>query len=111
MNSETIMDKRIFELQADICKIFAHPKRLELLCLLKQGEQSFGDLQDALEVSKANLSQHLTILRERGVLTVRRDGQHLFFSIANPKITEACTIMHEFMCEQIKDRSAMTDGE
>ena len=102
------MDERIFELQADVCKVFSHPKRLHILCLLKDGEKSFADLQAATGLSKANLSQHLTLLRERGVINARRQGQTLHFTVANPKITAACELMHDFLCEQVTERQAIT---
>ena len=96
------MDTRVFELQANLCKVFSNPKRLQLLCLLKDGEKSFAELQTATGCSKANLSQHLTVLRDRGVITGRRDGQFLYFSVANPKITEACELMHQVLCDQLE---------
>ena len=102
------MNKAIFELQANICKAFSHPKRLELLCELKSGEKSFGELQDATELSKANLSQHLSLLRERGMIVARRDGQHMYFSVANPKITQACELMHSVLVEQIEANQRLT---
>lgn len=102
------MDERIFELQADVCKVFSHPKRLHILCLLKDEEKSFGELQAATGLSKANLSQHLALLRERAVLNTRRQGQNLYFTVANPKITAACQLMHDFLCEQIGERQAIT---
>lgn len=94
------MDERVFELQADVCKVFSHPKRLHILCLLKDGEKSFSELQGACDLSKANLSQHLAVLRERGVISARRQGQTMHFSVANPKITAACSLMHDFLCER-----------
>lgn len=104
------MDERIFELQADVCKVFSHPKRLHILCLMKDGEKSFADLKAATRLSKANLSQHLGLLRERGVINARRQGQQLYFSIANPKITAACDIMHDFLCEQVLERHDITSS-
>jgi ArsR family transcriptional regulator, virulence genes transcriptional regulator len=102
------MDERVFELQADVCKVFSNPKRLHILCLLKDGEKSFAELQTATGLSKANLSQHLTLLRGRAVVNARRQGQSLHFSVANPKITAACELMHEFLCEQLSQRQAIT---
>jgi DNA-binding transcriptional ArsR family regulator len=96
------MNRSIFELQANICKCLSHPKRLEVLCELKSGEKSFAELQEVTGLSKANLSQHLTIMRERGVIDARREGQHVHFSVANPKITQACRLMHDVLCEQIE---------
>jgi ArsR family transcriptional regulator, virulence genes transcriptional regulator len=105
------MDERIFALQAEVCKVFSHPKRLHVLCLLKDGEQSFADLQAATGLSKANLSQHLTLLRERGVISARRQGQNLHFSVANPKITAACELMHDFLCERTSERQTITSSQ
>jgi ArsR family transcriptional regulator, virulence genes transcriptional regulator len=102
------MNERIFELQADVCKVFSHPKRLQVLCLLKDGEKGFADLQAATSLSKANLSQHLTLLRDKGVINARRQGQNLYFSVSNPKITAACELMHDFLCEQASERQTIT---
>lgn len=104
------MDDQVFQLQSEICKVFSHPKRLQILCLLKAGEQGFQELQEATGLSKANLSQHLGLLRQRGVVLTRRDGQHLYFRIANPKITQACELMHDVLCEQIAERQRVTES-
>lgn len=105
------MNERIFEIQADVCKVFAHPKRLHILCLLKDGEKSFAELQAATGLSKANLSQHLTLLRDKGVINARRQGQSLHFTVTNPKITAACELMHDFLCEQVTERQAITAAQ
>lgn len=103
-----MMDERVFELQADVCKVFSHPKRLHILCLLKTEEKTFSELQEATGLSKANLSQHLSVLRERGVIDARRQGQNLYVSVANPKITAACELMHDFLCDQTAARQEIT---
>ena len=105
------MNERIFEIQADVCKVFSHPKRLHILCLLKDGEKSFAELQAATGLSKANLSQHLTLLRDKGVINARRQGQSLRFTVTNPKITAACELMHDFLCEQVTERQAITAAQ
>ena len=103
------MDRRLLELQANICKVFSHPRRLEILCHLKEGEKSFSELQAATGLSKPNLSQHLGILRDRGVVAARREGQAVHFSVANPKILAACDLMHQVLCEQIETRHQLTE--
>ncbi len=102
------MNEAIFQLQANICKAFSHPKRLQILCELKDGERSFSDLQEATGCSKANLSQHLSVLKERRVIIPRRDGQHMFFSVANSKITQACELMHEVLLDQVEGLAEAT---
>ncbi|MEN6549479.1 MAG: helix-turn-helix domain-containing protein, partial [Armatimonadia bacterium] len=66
--------------------------------------------QAATGLSKANLSQHLTLLRGKGVINARRQAPSLYFSVANPKITAACELMHDFLCEQVSERRAITDA-
>lgn len=97
------MKKEIFELQAEICKTLANPKRLEIIAALKEGELSVGELVDKLGITKANVSQHLAVLRQRRVVSSRRDGVNIFYSIHNPKIIEACSLMKAVLMEQIED--------
>jgi ArsR family transcriptional regulator, virulence genes transcriptional regulator len=90
----------IFKLQADVCKIFSNDKRLEIINLLKDKEMSNSDIMRETGLSKVNISQHMNILKSKGVILSRREGQQLFYSIANPKIIQACTLMREVLVEQ-----------
>jgi ArsR family transcriptional regulator, virulence genes transcriptional regulator len=96
--------KSIFRLQADICKIFANDKRLEIINLLKDKEISNQEIMRETGLSKVNISQHINVLKSKGVIVSRREGQQLFYSIANPKIIQACTLMREVLVEQHKAR-------
>lgn len=94
-------DKRVFELHARICRTMAHPKRLEILSLLRGGELSVGELAEWMGVSLANASQHLAILRDRGVVMTRREGVNIYYRLADPKIIQACDLMREVLLEQL----------
>ena len=96
--------KSIFKLQADICKIFANDKRLEIINLLKDKEMSNGEIMRETGLGKVNISQHMNVLKSKGVIVSRREGQQLFYSIANPKIIQACTLMREVLVEQYRAR-------
>ena len=95
--------KQVFNMHAEICKTLANPKRLEIIYALKEGELSAGELVKRLNIPKANVSQHLAILRQRRVVVSRRDGVNIYYSIANPKIVQACALMREMLMEQIKE--------
>ena len=95
--------KQVFNLQAEICKTLANPKRLEIIYALKEGELSAGELVKRLGIPKANVSQHLAILRQRRVVVSRRDGVNIYYSKANPKIVQACALMREMLMEQLKE--------
>jgi len=94
-------NKRIFELHASICRTLAHPKRLEILNLLRQGEWSVSDLAEQMGVSLANVSQHLAVLRDKRVVVTRRAGVNVYYQIGNPKIVQACNLMREVLFEQL----------
>lgn len=97
------MSKEVFELQAEICKTLANPKRLEIIALLKDGELSVGELVERIGATKANVSQHLAVLRQRRVVQSRREGTNIFYRINNPKITEACSLMKSVLLEQLAE--------
>jgi len=97
------MDKRIFELHAEVCQTFAHPKRIEILSLLRDGEKSVGQLVEEMGIAKANVSQHLAILRQRGAVTYRREGKVLYYRLTNPKIAQACDLMRDVLLERLAE--------
>ena len=91
----------IFERQAQICKAFAHPGRLQILDLLGQGEMGVSDLQEALGISKTNTSQHLSILKSAGVIATRREGKQIYCSLAIPEVKQACQLIRRVLQAQI----------
>lgn len=80
--------EEIYELQADVCKIFSNAKRLEIISILKDGETSANELIEKTGLSKANLSQHMAVLKAKGVILTRREGVAVQYRIANPKIIQ-----------------------
>ena len=95
--------KQVFNMHAEVCKTLANPKRLEIIYALKEGELSVGELVKRLGISKANISQHLAILRQRRVLVSRREGVNIYYRISNPKIVKACALMREVLTEQLME--------
>ena len=96
--------EEIYELQADVCKIFVNAKRLEIINILKDGETSANELIEKTGLSKANVSQHMAILKAKGVILTRREGVNVHYCIANPKIIQACNLMREVLAEQIQEK-------
>lgn len=96
------LDLEIFERQAVICKAFAHPKRLQLLDLLGMGERAVAELQEELDVSKANMSQHLSVLRSAGVVSTRRNGKQVYCALAIPEVKSACHLLREVLRSQLR---------
>ncbi len=101
------VDEKIFELQAGICGTLANPKRLKILHLLKDGEMAVSDMVRAMGISKANLSQHLALLKQAGILSARREGLAIYYRLALPRITEACGIMREVLLDALREREGL----
>ncbi|HEY9204504.1 MAG TPA: metalloregulator ArsR/SmtB family transcription factor [Candidatus Methanoperedens sp.] len=101
------MNKKIFEMHAEICKVFTNPKRLEIISLLRDGEKTVNELTELACVPQANISQHLTVLRQNNVVTTRRNGANIYYKIANPKILQACDLMREVLLEQLKENEKL----
>ncbi|MDI6727316.1 MAG: metalloregulator ArsR/SmtB family transcription factor [Thermodesulfovibrionales bacterium] len=102
-------EKSIYELQAEICKILSSPKRIEIISALKDGEKTVTELVDILGTPKANVSQHLAVMRLKGILKSRRNGVNIYYSIANPKVVQACSLMREVLNELLMERSRMAE--
>jgi DNA-binding transcriptional ArsR family regulator len=79
----------IYERQAILCKAFANPTRIQLLDVLGRGEAGAAALQQRLGISKANLSQHLSVLRSAGMINTHREGKRLVCELSSPEIKQA----------------------
>ena len=88
------LPKATYERNARIYKLLANPKRLEILNLLRERELSVEQLVRILELPKANVSQHLALLRHARLVTVRREGLSAHYRIADPQIVAPCRILH-----------------
>jgi ArsR family transcriptional regulator, virulence genes transcriptional regulator len=95
-----ITDRALYEMQAEVCKTLTNPKRIEILNTLKDKEKTVTELVAALGASKANVSQHLAVMRHKGILATRRDGVNIYYRVSNPKVIQACTLMKEVLFEQ-----------
>lgn len=105
------MDKEFYCLHSELCKTLANAKRQEILDILRDSERNVNQLVELTGIAQANLSQHLAILRTKGVLTSSRRGANVFYSIANPKIIHAFDLLTEVMQEQqAKADKAIDEG-
>lgn len=100
-------DARTFELHADICKTLANPWRLRLIHALRRGERSVAELVRELGVPKANVSQHLTLMRAKGVVESRRQGAFVYYRLADPRIVEAFQLMREVLRARLRRTAAL----
>lgn len=92
----------LYEAQAAICKTFASPWRLRIVEALGEEERTVSQLVAILGIPKSNVSQHLGLMREKGVVEFRREGGYVFYRLANPKILRACRLMREVLMERFE---------
>lgn len=97
-------EMEIFELQADVCLALGNPRRLQILNLLKEGESSVSSLIDRVNINKANMSQHLSVLKQKGLVLTRREGTTIYYRLASPRISEACSIMRDVLRETLREK-------
>ncbi len=95
------MKKALYELQSNIWRVFSSPKRLEILDLLSDRELSVGQLTRLANIRQANLSQHLSILREKGIVKTRRDGVTIYYSLTTPQIIKVFDIIKQLLLKKL----------
>jgi len=95
-----MMDRLLLQRHAELCQTLASPVRLEILNLLRDGERRVNELAEQTELNQANVSQHLAVLRTKGIVATRREGTNVYYRVTNPKMIRACDLIREVLAEQ-----------
>ena len=83
-----------------LLKSISHPLRLKILCELMQGEKTAGEIQSVVATTKANVSQHLNIMRHQGVIKSRKDANFVFNRIGDPRVTQLMATLQALYCRE-----------
>ena len=94
--------KELYCIHSDMCKVFSNPTRLEILDILRNKEMSVTDLVEKTKLSQANISQHLSIMKSKGIVSSNRKGKNIYYKLTNPKIINAFDIIREVLAERLK---------
>lgn len=81
-----------------LLKSISHPLRLKILCLLQDGEKTVGDIQAEVLTTNANISQHLTKLRNQGIVTSRKEANFIYNRIADERVVDLVNTLQELFC-------------
>ena len=100
---KTKKTRQYFEMTAELCKTFGHPKRLMIINILRDREITVTQLARETGINKSNLSQHLHLLRENGLVTTRREGTKIFYCLSHSNIVKAFDLMTEFLDTKISE--------
>jgi DNA-binding transcriptional ArsR family regulator len=98
------------ELTLRVCKALNDPKRLLILYALSDAPRSVSELTELLDAPQANTSQHLAVLRERGLVDTERRGASVIYSLRHPKVIEAIDLLRHIMADEIDRRGALLSG-
>ncbi len=93
----------IFEEHANLLKAISHPKRLEIINLLRDGEYTVSQIISMLDLPQANLSQHLQIMRKANIVITRRNGKEIYYKLSHPNILIASDSIRKLLIEKHKD--------
>jgi DNA-binding transcriptional ArsR family regulator len=105
--NRAVADMNLGELQtrairaSGLLKAMSNPVRLLVLCQLAEGEKSVGELERMVDVSQSALSQHLALLRQRGLVKFRRAGQTIFYSLHGPEAPALLAALYEVYCSKV----------
>jgi ArsR family transcriptional regulator len=95
------MDDKTAEHVSEVLKAVAHPVRLQIIEVLKNREMCVGDIVQALGAKQAITSQQLNMMRDKGVLSCRRDGAKVYYRIENKNVIKLLNCVHDH-CEKTK---------
>lgn len=96
--SEMMQHEEQVEVAARALKAISHPLRLKILCVVGAQEVCVQDIVDAVGTSQSNISQHLAILRDKGVLTTRKDANRVYYRVADQRTLQLIVMMREVFC-------------
>ena len=102
--------KWLYENQARLCQMFGNPIRLQLLDLLRDGERTVGELVDGVDTGQSNVSQHLALMRSRGLLATRREGSNIYYRVTERRIYVAYDALRNLLLDYLRAQGDMLAG-
>ncbi len=95
-----MLNKENLEQAVTCLKTLAHPTRLGILYVLRDGEKTVCELQNLLNCSQSNISQHLGIMRDRHILHARRDANQVYYEVRNPSLFRLLEVLQDEFCQR-----------
>lgn len=101
------MSQDLQRFKAEIFQALAHPTRIAIVEALRNGEISAGHLIDKLELEQSNASQHFAVLRGKQIVTSRKEGNQVFYSLRDPVLIEVLDILKRYFNSQLSQTMSM----
>ena len=106
MNTPNLVQE-INQLHANICGALADPSRILILYLLSEGPLNVNTLVDKLNFPQPTVSRHLKVLRERGLVTAERDGQSVYYNLADNRVIQALDLLRTVLGERLSKQATL----
>lgn len=103
------LTEEITALHAGICSALADPRRILILYALNEKPSNVSDLAEALGISQPTASRHLNLLRERGLVTARREGQSVVNTLADQRIINALDLLRAVLASNLQSQAALAE--
>ncbi len=100
---EAVQQDALRRFKADVFQVLAHPTRIHIIECLRNGEMTVSAILEQVVVEPANASQHLALLRAKGLVVNRKEGNQVFYSLRNPLLTEVLDTMKRYFKAHLKD--------
>ena len=97
-------------MHATLCQAIADPTRIALIYELGEGPKHVNEMVDALDLPQATVSRHLKILRERSLVTTRREGSYVYYELADTRVLEALEIMRTILSDVLTRQQSLTQA-
>jgi ArsR family transcriptional regulator, virulence genes transcriptional regulator len=98
------LDTEGFELEADLIRVLANPKRLMIVSVLGEHARTVTEIAARLNLSLQNTSQHLRLMRDRGIVRAHREGREVQYALANPVFSECCGLVRQALVARARAR-------
>jgi ArsR family transcriptional regulator len=90
-------------MHAEMCKVFTSDVRVEILHLLRNGKKTVGELVELTDLNQPNVSQHLHVMKEKKIVKSEKQGNQVYYYLANPKISNVVDLMVEILQDQMEE--------
>jgi DNA-binding transcriptional ArsR family regulator len=95
--------------KAEFFKALAHPARIRILECLREGEKSAGEVLEALGMEQSNGSQHLAVLRNKGIVVARREGANVLYSVRDPLLYQILDLLRHYFYEHLNEMRSLLE--
>ena len=104
------LKEEIFRLHAEICSGLADANRILILYTIQEKPLNVSELAEAISLPQPTVSRHLKVLRERGMVVATRQGQSVYYSLADDRIIKALDLLREVLASRLQDQSELADS-